>query len=130
MGFESIANSINAYLQDVADTNGYTIRYDNDPRATPSSGLWLKISIVFDDSKQKEIGINSFRNVGSLNIEICNSIKLGVSHILHVVDKIVKQFIELTINNSIKFKTPRIGNIGRVQDNYQINVICPFFIDN
>ena len=56
MGFQLIANSITAYFQDFANANSLVVRYDNDPRETPSSGLWCNCSINFDSSEQKEIG--------------------------------------------------------------------------
>jgi len=130
MDFQSVSNSITSCFQNIANTYGLVIRYDNDPRATPTSGLWCNCVINFDDSKQKEIGINSYRNTGNFTIEIYYSIGIGMSTTLKIVDIITTRFTELTISNFIKFQTPIIKNIGRVEDNYQVNVICPFFIDN
>ena len=130
MSFKNIVNSITAYFQDVANRNFLIVRFDNDPRATPTDNLWCKVSINLDNSMQKEIGINSYRNIGDFTIEIYNSIKIGQSPILRIIDRIVKQFTQETINDSVKFQTPKVKNIGRINDNYQINVVCPFYVDN
>ena len=130
MGFQSITNSITTYFQDVADANSLTVRFDNDPRPTPTDNLWCRASINFENSQPKEIGKNSYRNSGNFVIEIYYPIKMGISFILRVVDKIVTQFTEITINEIVKFQTPKVKNIGRVEDNHQVNVICPFEVDN
>jgi len=130
MSFSTINNSITTYFQDIADTHDLVVRYDNDIRKTPSSGLWCKCNVDFDDSKQKEIGVNSYRNTGIFTIEIYYPIKMGLWSILRLVDIIVASFTEEVINDSVKFKTPSIKNIGRIKDNYQMNIICPFYIDN
>ena len=129
MGFESITNSITTYFLDVCDTNSLTVRFSNDPRATPTSGLWLEFNIDFGNSEQKELGINSYRNPGNVTVKIKNSIGLGVGGVLEVADVIASAFRTVDID-SIIFRVPRIINVGRIEDNYQMNVICPFFVDN
>lgn len=129
MGFVSFTNSITAYMQDVADTNSLTVRFDNDPRATPTSGLWCECNIDYGDSGQKELGINSYRNFGNFIIKVKNDIGLGMGNVLSIVDIIATAFRTVDIGNII-FKVPKIVKVGRIEDNYQINVICPFHIDN
>lgn len=129
MGFQDIANSITAYFQDVADVNNLIVRYDNDPRATPISALWCKVLIDFDDSQQKEIGINSYRNIGNFIIEIKNSIGLGLSELLEKADLIANSFRSVDVGN-IVFRVPKIKRRGRIEDDYQVDVVCPFYVDN
>ncbi len=129
MGFESLANSITTYFKSIADSNGYTVRYDNDPRRTPTSGLWCKVSIDFGDSQQKEIGIESFREAGNLTVMIKQEAGLGLKGLLVVADVIAAAFRTETIDNIVIFKVPRIIKNGRIDDNYQITVICPFHYD-
>lgn len=127
MGFQSTANSINTYLQTVADTNGYVIRYDNDSRDTPTDALWLEATISFGDSHQKELGINSYRNFGDLIITIKNSIKLGIGELLGVADIIGAAFKSIDIGIII-FRVPSIKNNGRVNDNWEVEITCPFYL--
>lgn len=129
MGFKDILNSITTYFQDVCDTNGLTVRFDNDPRTTPTSGLWCECNVDFGNSEQKELGINSFRNLGNVIIKIKNEIGLGTGELLEKADIIATAFRVAEVD-SIIFKVPRIVKVGRIEDNFQINVICPFFVDN
>lgn len=129
MGFQSITNSITSYFVDVADTNSLTVRYDNDPRDIPTSGLWCECGIDFGNSEQKELGINSYRNFGNVVIKIKNAIGLGLSDLFAKADIISTAFKTVEVSNII-FKVPRIVKVGRVEDNYQVDVICPFYIDN
>lgn len=131
MGFQVIINNITTYLQDIADSIGLPIRYDNDPRETPTENLWCEASIDFDDSKQKAIGaINSYRNAGNLVIKIHHSVGKGVWFLLRIVDRLVARFTEKTINDSVKFQIPKVRNVGRESDDYEFNIICPFYVDN
>ena len=129
MGFKEIVNSITTYFQDVADANNFTARFDNDLRATPTSGLWYEFGIDFGNSQQKELGINSYRNSGNVIIKIKNEIGLGIGDLLEKADIIAAAFRNENIDEII-FRVPRIVKVGRIEDNYQINVICPFYIDN
>lgn len=129
MGFKQIVNSITTHLQNVCDINNYTIRYDDDPRATPTSGLWLECNVDIGNSEQKELGINSFRNIGNLVVKIKKESGSGLSDLLAAADIIAIAFRVVNVGDII-FKVPRIVKVGRVEDNYQINVVCPFFIDN
>lgn len=129
MGFKSFTNTITNYFNTQAEANNWTVRYDNDPRTTPTSGLWLELNIDYGDSQQITLGVNSYRNFGNVVVKIKKEIGLGLSDMLEIADSVSSLFKTQTISNII-FRTPRIVKVGRVEDNYQINVICPFYIDN
>ena len=130
MSFASLANSITTYLQTVADANNFTVRYDNDLRTTPTpaSGFWLQCKIEFGDSQQKELGINSYRNFGKLVITLKNKIGIGIGTLLANADIIVTAFKSVDID-AIIFKVPSVKNKGRVDDNWVLEVSCPFHLD-
>jgi len=130
MSFKSIANSITTFFKALTDANNLVVRYDNDPRITPTSGAWMKVSIEFKDSNQAEIGISTFRNEGSVNVEIKIPIGRGSADALSIADIIAAGFRTTIVDEVINFQTPRIENVGRVEDNYQVNVLCSFFVDN
>ena len=129
MGFQSLANSITTYFQTVMDAYDYTARYDSDPRATPTSGLWCEVLIDFGDSQQKEIGINSYREVGNLVVRIKQEAGLGLSNLPVAADRVASAFRNTDIDNVISFHVPRIIKNGRIEDNYQVTVTCPFHYD-
>lgn len=128
MGFQSLTNVITTYFQTVMDSYGYVVRFDDDPRATPSSGLWCQALIDFGDRQQKELGINSTREVGNLTVRIKQEAGLGLKNLLVVADRIDSAFKNIDVG-SIVFKVPRVIKNGRIDDNFQITVICPFHYD-
>jgi len=129
MGFyESLANQITTYLQNIADLNGLLVRYDNDSRETPAENLWCEASVDFGNSEKSDLGIESFRNTGNLNIRIKNSIGLGTGELYATADIMAEAFRRKNLNR-ILFEVPRIRNNKRIKDDYQLSVICPFFTD-
>lgn len=129
MGFQSILTTITTYFQSYATTNNWTVRYDNDDTEIQNSGLHLEFGLEFEDSVQKEIAINSYRNFGNVVIQVKNDIGLGIGGVLATVDTIATLFRSKNLG-SIVFRVPRVIKIGRVDDLYQINIVCPFYIDN
>jgi len=126
--YENLANQLSAYFQDIADVNNLIVRYDNDLRATPSDNLWCEYNIDFGNATQNNLGIDTFRNIGNFNIRIKNQIGLGIGELFEKADIISTAFLRKNLNRII-FDIPKIRKIGRVEDNYQVNVICPFFSD-
>jgi hypothetical protein len=130
MSFKAIANNITVYFESFVNDKKLTVRYDNDPRDTPASGLWCRLKIEFDESNNKEIGnSNSYRNTGNVIIEVYNDINMGLAPILNTIDSIVLYFAEKIVS-TIRFLTPSINNNGRENDNYKMSIVCPFYIDN
>ena len=129
MGFQSTLTVITVFFRALADLHSWPVRYNNDPRETPDSGLWINFRLDWQDSEQKEIGnINSRRNFGDVIIEIRNDVGLGIGGILAEVDLVAEAFRFITIG-AIIFRVPNVIKIERVDDIYQINVVCPFYID-
>jgi len=135
MSFKSIANSISSFFSTLATTNNFVVRYDNDPRNTPTDKIWMNVNVDFGDSHQAEIGVPTFRHIGIFNVRIKIPIGLGVADALDIADIIVAGFkgangLPIILDGIINFQTFRIENVGRVEDNHQVNVICPFQVDN
>ena len=130
MGFKSITNSITAFFKAIADTNNFVVIYDNDPTDTPASGAWINVGVDYGDSHQAEIGVPTFRNVGIFNARIKTKIGIGSADALDIADIIATGFRNKIVDGIINFQVPRIEKVGRVEDNFQVNVICPFQVDN
>lgn len=129
MAFKNIANSITTFFNTLATTNNFVVRYDNDPRTTPTDKVWMNVEIDFGNSDQAEIGVSTFRNVGIFNVRIKTPIGVGSADALDVADIIADAFRTTIVDSIINFQVPRIEKVGRVEDNYQVNVICPFQVD-
>ncbi len=131
MNFSIVSNIITSYFQNIADAYGWVARYENDPRSTPTSGLWCNCRLEFNTSESKEIGAaNSYRNTGVFTIEIYHSVGMGIASQARVLDILAAYFTELTVSSVVKFKTPRVRSGGRTEDNHRIDLICPFYYDS
>lgn len=128
--FAGITNSITTFFNALANKNNFVVRYDNDPTDTPTSGIWMKISVDFGNSQQAEIGVKTFRHIGIFNVEIKIPLGIGSADALDIADIIIAEFQTAIVDEIINFQVPRIEKVGRVEDNYQVNVICPFQVDN
>lgn len=127
--YEQTANQITAFFQDIADTNSFVVRFDNDPRSTPTDDVWYRISVDFGNASQHELGSSSsFRVVGNLTVISSNIIGMGISTLAENADTIALAFRAINVG-IITFGIPRITNVGRIGDNYQINITCPFMVD-
>ena len=130
MSAEYIANSITTFFHSLAETNGFVVRYDNDPRDTPTDNYWMNISVDLGESSQVAVGADQFRTPGVFSIQIKGTTECGVAKILEIADIILDGFLSVTVNRLVCFQAPRVENVGRVGDNYQNNEICPFFVDD
>lgn len=128
MSFKSIANNITGYFKQVASANSLIVRYDDDPRDTPTDDLWMGVSVNFGTSEQITTGIKQFRTPGNFEVKIYQPVGSGISNLLETADIVAGAFRTEIITN-VNFQTPRVVNVGREGDNYQVNVICPFFVD-
>lgn len=127
--YESINNQITSYFQDVASTNNFVARYENDPRSAPTDNIWCKSLVDFGRANQHELGISStFRVAGNFSVRVINAIDLGVGESLEKADVIATAFRSGDLGRII-FRVPRVTKIGRIGDNHWINVTCPFFVD-
>jgi hypothetical protein len=120
---------ITVKVDDVMSANGYVVRYDNDPRDTPTVDFWCHVSLAYGTSDQVELGVPLYRHLGVLTIQIVSPIGVGVGECLRRADIIAAAFRSLTLSSNIKFRTPRIENVGRIGDNWDVNVICQFHSD-
>ncbi len=127
--YERTANQITTYFQGIADTNSFVVRFDNDPRDTPADDVWYLASVDFGVANQHELGTTtSFRVVGNFSVRSQNITGAGIGVLLENSDTITAAFRAINVDRII-FGIPRINNTGRIGDNFQINITCPFMID-
>ncbi len=127
--YERTANQITTYFQGIADTNSFVVRFDNDPRDTPADDVWYLASVDFGVANQHELGTtSSFRVVGNFSIRSQDAIGTGMGVLLENSDTITTAFRAKNVSRII-FGIPRINNTGRIGDNFQINITCPFMVD-
>jgi len=128
--YEQIANNISTCFYILAEINNLIVKYDNDFKDTPTDEIWCRPKIDFGKAKEADIGTDYLRIPGIFNVIIHSPIGRGTTDVLNIADIISTRFKTAIVDETINFQTPRIENVGRVEDNYQVNVICPFFADN
>lgn len=125
MGYATLTNTITTAFQDFADTNSYVVRYDNDPRDTPTDDVWLEASVEFDSTVSRDIGRrasgnNVYRITGMLRVTITDNIGKGIYQVLAISDLIETQFSNTKITD-VLFRTAMISKRGRTSDNISNN---------
>jgi len=128
--YEASTNSITTYFEDyVVTPNSLVARYSNDPTETPTEDLWCDADVEFGATNIIATGRQSMRVVGSFNIEVHTPLGIGIADGLEISDIIASGFRTTIVDSNIKFKTPSVKRLGRVGDNYDFRVACPFSID-
>ena len=137
--YEELSNAINSkFKTDIADliVGGLSVHYDNAPYDKPDSARWVRLKIVTDASNQADFGASTkrFRIPGSMLVEIFAPIEQGNKEVLELGDFIANVFRSIDIltasSESVTFKTPSVNQRGRIGNQWQIDVICPFNFDH
>lgn len=128
--YEQIANNISTCFDILAEINNIIIRYDNDPSEISTDEIWCESRIDFGKAIEINLGINYSRIPGIFNIIIHSPIGQGIADVLNIADVVATRFRTVVVDDIINFQVPRIENVGRIENNYQVNVICPFQVDN
>lgn len=131
MGWESKHNVINSrFKTEVADTQSVTTFYDNFPASPPDDSLWVNFTISQAESIQVEIGGNSgrFRQPGIAIAQLFAPVEAGTKDIKELADVVAASFRAVT-DAGVTFRSPWLNQIGRVDQWWQMNVICPFYYD-
>ncbi|HBG77504.1 MAG TPA: hypothetical protein DDW84_01460 [Phycisphaerales bacterium] len=133
MTHETVANTIRGRFKTlIADTNSLSTQYDNQDFTKPADGsMWCRLTIKEGDSEQVSIGSTGSRTERTSGIviaQVFTPIGIGDKAGIVMADKIKVAFRRITVNG-VRFLTPSIKRIGRVDSEWQINVVCPFKFD-
>ncbi|KKN70974.1 hypothetical protein LCGC14_0425760 [marine sediment metagenome] len=120
MGYATLTNTITTAFQDFANTNSYVVRYDNDPRDTPTDDVWLEVSVEFDTTESRDFATSKYRTTGVLRVTITDNIGKGIYQVLAISDLIEAQFSNTKITD-VLFRTAMISKRGRTSDNISNN---------
>ena len=141
LDFEAMMNVIRGrFKSQIEDIESVPTQYDNAPFTRPTTGLWIRLSIVNGESNQVDLGnVKTFRGVGLMVASIFAPIHTGDKASLALADKIATSFRSLNIFG-VRFRTPSINNVGEGRQGnaregrrgnlWQTNVVCPFQADN
>lgn len=106
--------------------------YDNERKDTPTSPtkMWARCNIRLGESKQTSLGTSKvFRHRGALIVQTFNELERGTKEQNELVDRIRNAFLSVTVDGVV-WLTPSHNTVGRTDNWWQVNVVCPFFADD
>ena len=118
----------------VALVQDLLVIYDNQEVAAndiPHEELYARASIRLQPSRQVSFGASTkrYRTQGQLTVRLYGPLGEGDDDITDLADAIEAAFTSVT-DNSVHFLTPSTEEVGRVQNSWQINVVCPFWFED
>jgi hypothetical protein len=123
MSYKSTLDAITDYV----DTNiTQETRYPNDPRANPDTFPWVEVGVDWGVSNQITLGIGQYRTIAVLRMVVHGELGVGAGQVTILADTIRDLFKTISIGSNIRFQTPRVEPVGRVDGEYMATVICPF----
>lgn len=130
--FEGAFNTIRSkFKTDIAEGLPLPTQYDNDPTEPEKKSIWCRFTVLPGDSKQASLGspgANVFRTPGIAIAQLFGPVGNGDAVLLQKADDIIEHFCN-QYSSGVHFGTPSIKSIGRSGAFWQVNVSCPFWVD-
>lgn len=108
------------------------VHYDNSPVKHPADGVkkWIRTVILWDEQNQVDMGGDTrrWRQTGILLAQVRVPLGQGDSDARELSDAVVTAFRGVSFSG-ITFRAAQPRQVGRVGNYWQINVNCPFYID-
>ena len=92
---------------------------------------FIRLTILSGKRYQASLGgtVNVYRIPGIVIIQIFCPKDRGTKRVLVISDLIIA-FLQSKVIGTVNFKTPYISFQNVVDSFYQVNVTCPFYVDN
>ena len=125
---KAIASRFDALIT-VAESLQDKVEHDNAEFTKPDEALWVRFTIKHGESVQLSFGSTKrFRFPGVAIAQVFMPQQKGDAEAVIMADKIATAFRSVTAAG-VTYRTPSVMNIGRVANEYQVNVTCPFYSD-
>jgi len=89
---------------------------------------WVEIRVVIADSIKAEIGGGLHRNAGIISVNVYEPVNTGTAAGKEKADLAAAVFRGQQFSG-ITCRSPRITEVGEIDEWYVINMSCPFFRD-
>jgi len=132
MNHETLHNTVRSrFKTQVADVQKLPTHYDNDGSFTPPENApWARATVLDGISYQASLGsTRTFRTPGLLVVQLFTPWGNGDRKGLQLADAVRLVFLGVTVDG-IRYRTPWVNPVGRVDDEWQINISCPFEVDD
>lgn len=107
------------------------IAWQNVGFTPPTSGSWVRLSILNGDSNQISVGSTAglYRNAGVISISVFTEANQGTKAGLTLADQAAAVFRGAFFGSGIKCRSPRITDLGLEGKYYRHEVSIPFMRD-
>jgi hypothetical protein len=113
----------------VATPQSLTTLYDNAPVPSRVKGTtWCRFTVDTGGASKITCGTSEFRNIGQATAQLFCPTGSGDGAILALATIIEGIFKDQAVDG-IRYLVPTIVRAGQYEDEYQINVVCPFQVD-
>lgn len=92
---------------------------------------FIRVTILSGPREQASLGCNNntYRTTGVVIIQVFTPKNTGTKRALDIVDMLIA-FLQSKVIGTVNFKTPYISFQNIVDSFYQVNLNCPFYVDN
>jgi hypothetical protein len=110
----------------------YKVFFDNELVEKPEHPVevWLRAAVRIGLNDLVGLGAKRlFRFSGVLFVQVFTRIGLGTRDPNTIVDEVIRAFRAVT-ENGITYRTPTPNHVGRMETEFQTNILCPFYSDD
>ncbi len=125
MTLQELHSALRIICNDALSALSINTQYDADPTRVSDSGLYARVHISTQDSKQTGLGISQYRWNGDIVLMFFDDLESGDKEILTNAGTVLSAMREAS-HESIIFLSPQIDIIGVVKSKYQVNITIPF----
>lgn len=131
MSYDATLETIRTrFKTEIATAHNLPTQYDNHLKIKQTD-LWCRMTVLFGDSFQASIGSpgsNRFRDTGVMVAQLFLPNGKGEKDIWVMAGYIKAAFRAVSVSG-VKFRVPSAKRIGRNGNFLQVNVSCPFYVD-
>ena len=132
MTVDALHNTIRGRFQTVVATPlSLPTAYDNAAFTRPQAAPWARWTVLPGESFQASFGgaTNRYRTPGVAVAQLFVPIETGDKVALEMAQAVKAAFRGVAVGG-VTFREPSVTRVGRVDDEYQINVTCPWQADD
>lgn len=135
MSFEVLLNIVTGrFAAEVSVPLDTLVVYPNEEVKEPRADQqWVRLSVVVGTTERSTFGsaVSNYRTQGIFIAQVFAPLEIGLGEAFELADVIAGAFRASTYSG-VRFRTPTVNNVGIIGNakHWQINVECPFVVDN
>jgi hypothetical protein len=120
------------FVTEVSTPQSLSVEYENTTFTPPSDTVWARVTVREGESFPADFGSSSIRRrtPGVLFVNLFAPLNKGTKDVIVLADVVADKFSHADIGSGLMFQTASIQRLGRVENEFQVNVTCPFVADD